>query len=199
MATVSIDDIRKLKELTGVGLTDAKVALVASDGDFDKALEEMRKKGLTKAEKKADREALEGIIDSYVHGGRIGVLVEVNCETDFVARTDGFKEFAHMIALQVASMNPVYVSEADIPAEEIKRVRDEALASDSLKSKPAEMAEKIVDGQVKKHFAEKVLLNQAYIMNDSQTVNEFLKENVAKTGENLVIRRFTRIELGVND
>jgi elongation factor Ts len=196
---VSIEDIRKLKELTGVGLTDAKVALVAAEGDFDKALEEMRKKGLTKAEKKADREALEGIIDSYVHGGRIGVLVEVNCETDFVARTDGFKEFAHMIALQVASMNPVYVSEADIPAEEVERVRNEALASDTLKSKPAEMAEKIVDGQVKKHFADKVLLNQSYIMNDAQTVNDFLKENIAKTGENLVIRRFTRIELGVND
>jgi elongation factor Ts len=196
---VSIDDIKKLKELTGVGLTDAKVALVEADGNFDKALEAMRKKGLTKAEKKADREALEGIIDSYVHGGRIGVLVEVNCETDFVARTDGFKEFAHYIALQVASMNPQYVSEADIPAEEIKRVRDEALASDALKSKPAEMADKIVDGQVKKHFADKVLLNQAYIMNDSQTVGEFLKENVAKTGENLIIRRFTRIELGVND
>jgi len=196
---VSIDDIKKLKELTGVGLTDAKVALVEAEGDFDKALEAMRKKGLTKAEKKADREALEGIIDSYVHGGRIGVLVEVNCETDFVARTDGFKEFAHYIALQVASMNPVYVSEADIPAEEIERVRKEALESEALKSKPAEMAEKIVDGQVKKHFADKVLLNQAYIMNDSQTVGEFLKENVAKTGENLIIRRFTRIELGVND
>ena len=196
---VSIEDIKKLKELTGVGLTDTKVALVAADGDFDKALEEMRKKGLTKAEKKADREALEGIIDSYVHGGRIGVLVEVNCETDFVARTDGFKEFAHYIALQVASMNPQYVSEADIPAEEVERVRAEALAADSLKSKPAEMAKKIVDGQVKKHFADKVLLNQAYIMNDSQTVGEFLKENVAKTGENLIIRRFTRIELGVND
>ncbi len=196
---VSIDDIRKLKELTGVGLTDAKVALVEADGDFDKALEAMRKKGLTKAEKKADREALEGIIDSYVHGGRIGVLVEVNCETDFVARTDGFKEFAHMIALQVASMNPQYVSEADIPAEEVERVRKEALESDTLKSKPAEMAEKIVEGQVKKHFADKVLLNQAYIMNDSQTVGDFLKENIAKTGENLIIRRFTRIELGVND
>ncbi len=196
---VSIDDIRKLKELTGVGLTDAKGALVEADGDFDKALEAMRKKGLTKAEKKADREALEGVIDSYVHGGRIGVLVEVNCETDFVARTDGFKEFAHMIALQVASMNPVYVSEDDIPAEERERVKAEALASDTLKSKPADMAEKIVEGQVKKHFADKVLLNQAYIMNDSQTVGDFLKENIAKTGENLIIRRFTRIELGVND
>ena len=196
---VSIDDIKKLKELTGVGLTDAKVALVEAEGDFDKALDAMRKKGLTKAEKKADREALEGVIDSYVHGGRIGVLVEVNCETDFVARTDGFKEFAHMIALQVASMNPVYVSEADIPAEEIERVREEAKASPALAGKPAEMIDKIIDGQVKKHFAEKVLLSQNYIMDDSKTVEGFLKETVAQTGENVVIRRFKRIELGVND
>ena len=196
---VSIDDIKKLKELTGVGLGDAKSALVAADGDFDKALEEMRKKGLTKAEKKADREALEGVIDSYVHGGRIGVLVEVNSETDFVARTDGFKEFAHLIALQVASMNPVYVSEDDIPADEIERVREEAKNSDALKGKPADMIDKIVEGQVKKHFADKVLLSQSYIMDDSKTVGEFLKETIAKTGENVVIRRFKRIELGVND
>ncbi len=196
---VSIEDIKKLKELTGVGLGDAKGALVAADGDFDKALEEMRKKGLTKAEKKADREALEGVIDSYVHGGRIGVLVEVNCETDFVARTEGFKDFAHKIALQVASMAPVYVSEDEIPAEEIERVREEAKASDALAGKPADMIEKIVDGQVKKHFAEKVLLSQSYIMNDSQTVGDFLKETIAQTGENIIIRRFKRIELGVND
>lgn len=196
---ISVEDIKKLKELTGVGLTDAKLALVEAEGDFDKALEEMRKKGLTKAEKKADREALEGVIDSYVHSGRIGVLVEVNCETDFVARTEGFKDFAHKIALQVASMSPEYVSEADIPAEEVERVRNEALASEALKDKPADIAEKIVDGQVKKYFAEKVLLNQAYIMDDSQTVGDFLKENISKTGENIIIRRFKRIELGVND
>ena len=196
---VSIDDIRKLKELTGVGLTDAKTALVEAGGDFDKALEAMRKKGLTKAEKKADREAREGVIESYVHGGRIGVLVEVNCETDFVARTDGFKDFAHQIALQVASMSPVYVSEEDIPAEELERVRTEALESDTLKGKPADIVEKIVSGQVKKHFADKVLLNQQYIMDDSKTVADFLKETVAKTGENVVIRRFARMELGVND
>ncbi len=196
---VSVEDIKKLKELTGVGLSDAKNALVEANGDFDKALEEMRKKGLTKAEKKADREALEGIIDSYVHGGRIGVLVEVNCETDFVARTEGFKDFAHQIALQVASMAPEYVSESDIPAEELERVREEAKASDALSGKPAEMVDKIIDGQVKKHFADKVLLSQAYIMDDSKTVEEFLKETIAKTGENVVIRRFKRIELGVND
>lgn len=196
---VSIEDIKKLKDLTGVGLGDAKSALVEADGDFDKALEEMRKKGLTKAEKKADREAREGVIDSYVHGGRIGVVVEVNCETDFVARTDGFKEFAHNIALQVASMSPEYVSEDEIPAEELERVRSEALESDTLKGKPADIAEKIVEGQVKKHFADKVLLSQSYIMDDSQTVEQYLKENIAKTGENIVIRRFKRIELGVND
>lgn len=196
---VSIEDIKKLKELTGVGLGDAKTALVEADGDFDKALEEMRKKGLTKAEKKADREALEGVIDSYVHGGRIGVLVEVNCETDFVARLDSFKDFAHQIALQVASMAPVYVSEADIPAEELERVRAEAKASDSLAGKPADMIDKIVDGQVKKHFADKVLLSQSYIMDDSKTIEQFLKETIAQVGENIVIRRFTRIELGVND
>lgn len=196
---VTVEDIKKLKELTGIGLTDAKVALVEANGDFDKALEALRKKGLTKAEKKGDREAREGVIDSYVHGGRIGVLVEVNCETDFVARTDGFKEFAHLIALQIASMSPVYVSEADIPAEELERVRAEATERAKTEGKPADMLEKIVDGQVKKHFAEKVLLSQNYIMDDSMTVETFLKENIGKMGENIIIRQFKRIELGVNE
>lgn len=196
---VSIDDIKKLKELTGIGLTDAKAALTEAKGDFDKALAALRKKGLTKAEKKGDREAREGIIDSYVHGGRIGVLVEVNCETDFVARTDGFKEFAHNIALQIASMSPQYVAEADIPAEELERVRSEAKERVKAEGKPAEIADKIVDGQVKKHFAEKVLLNQAYIMDDSMTVETYLKENIGKMGENIIIRQFKRIELGVNE
>ena len=197
--SVSIDDIKKLKELSGIGLTDAKAALVAADGNFDKALEALRKKGVTKAEKKGDREAREGIIDSYVHSGRIGVIVEVNCETDFVARLDGFKSFAHEIALQIAAMAPTYVSEADIPAEEIERVKSEAKERVIAEGKPAELADKIVDGQVKKHFAEQVLLTQEYIKNDKQTVNDFLKENVAILGENLVIRQFKRIELGVSE
>jgi len=196
---VTIEDIKKLKELTGVGLTDAKVALVEAEGDFDKALEAMRKKGLTKAEKKGDREARAGVIDSYVHDGRIGVLVELNCETDFVARLDDFKKLAHEIAMQVAAMSPLYISEADIPAEELQRVRDEALSSDALKGKPADIAEKIVDGQVKKNFVEKVLLSQSYILDDSKTVEQHLKESVAKLGENLVIRQFKRIELGVSE
>lgn len=196
---VSIDDIKKLKELSGIGLTDAKVALVAAGGDFDKALEALRKKGVTKAEKKGDREAREGLVDGYIHGGRIGVIVEVNCETDFVARTDGFKLFVHEIALQIASMAPVYVSEADIPAKELKRVRDEAMEIAKTSGKPAAMIDKIVDGQVKKHFAEKVLMSQEFIKNDKQTVADFVKENISKTGENLIIRQFKRIELGVSE
>ena len=197
--SVSIDDIKKLKELSGIGLTDAKAALVEAKGDFDKALQALRKKGVTKAEKKGDREAREGLIDSYVHSGRIGVIVEVNCETDFVARTDGFKLFVHEIALQIASMSPVYISEADIPADELKRVRDEAKERVKAEGKSSEIAKKIVDGQVKKHFDEKVLLNQVFIKNEKQTVADFVKENISKTGENLIIRQFNRIELGVND
>lgn len=196
---VSIDDIKKLKELTGVGLTDAKGALVEADGDFDKALTAMRKKGLTRAEKKGDREAREGIIDSYVHSGRIGVIVEVNCETDFVARLDNFKAVAHEVALQIAAMSPTYVTEADIPAEEMERVRKEAEERVANEGKPADIAQKIVDGQVKKHFADKVLYSQAYIKDEKQTVGDFIKENIAKLGENIVVRQFKRIELGVNE
>ena len=196
---VSVDDIKKLRELTGVGLTDAKKALVETDGDFDKALEAMRKKGLTKAEKKGDREAREGLIESYVHSGRIGVVVEVNCETDFVARLDDFKTLAHEIAMQIAAMSPKYISEADIPAEEMERVKAELMASEALASKPEEMREKIVEGQLKKHFAEQVLMSQTYILDDSKTVEQHIKEAIAKLGENIVVRQFRRIELGVNE
>jgi translation elongation factor Ts len=197
--SVSVDDIKKLRELTGVGLTDAKKALVETDGDFNKALEAMRKKGLTKAEKKGDREAREGLIEGYVHSGRIGVVVEVNCETDFVARLDDFKTLAHEIAMQIAAMSPKYVSEADIPAEEMEQVRTELMASEALASKPEEMREKIVEGQLKKHFVEQVLMSQAYILDDSKTVEQHIKEAIAKLGENIVVRQFRRIELGVSE
>ena len=197
--SVSVDDIKKLREITGVGLTDAKKALVEADGDFDKALAAMRQKGLTKAEKKSDREAREGLIESYVHSGRIGVVVEVNCETDFVARLADFKTLAHEVAMQIAAMSPKYVSEADIPAEEIERVKTELLASDALADKPAEMRQKIVEGQLKKHFAEQVLLIQAYILDDSQTVEDHIKAAIAKLGENIIVRQFKRIELGVSE
>ena len=196
---ISVTDIKKLKELTGVGLTDAKKALVEADGDFDKALEEMRKKGLTRAEKKGDREAREGVIESYVHGERIGVIVEVNCETDFVARLDDFKKVAHEVAMQIAAMSPRYVSEEDIPAEVVEQFRVEATERIQNEGKPAELAGKIVEGQIKKHFAEQVLMSQVFILDDTKTVEEYLKENIAKLGENIVVRQFKRIELGVSE
>ena len=197
--SISIDDIKKLKELTGVGLTDAKAALVEADGNFDKALEAMRKKGLTKAEKKGDRETREGIIDSYVHGNRIGVVVEVNCETDFVARLPEFKEFAHQIAMQIAAMSPVYSTMEDIPGDVMEAKKKELLESDDLKKKPENMREQIVEGQLKKHFAEQVLSEQAYILDDSKTVGDHIKEQIAKSGENIRVSQFRRIELGVTE
>jgi len=196
MAKISIDQIKKLKELSGVGLTDAKNALVEADGDFDKALEAMRKKGLTKAEKRGDRETREGLVDSYVHDGRIAAIIELNCETSFVAKTDEFKDLAHKLAMQVASMNPLYVSEADIP----KEVMDAKLKEleENFKG-PEKMKDQILGGQVKKAFADKVLMDQPYILDDSKTVEAFIKESIAKTGENITVRQFKRIELGVTE
>ncbi|MBQ7802730.1 elongation factor Ts [Candidatus Saccharibacteria bacterium] len=196
MANISIDQIKKLKELSGVGLTDAKNALVEADGDFDKALDAMRKKGLTKAEKRGDRETREGLVDSYVHDGRIAAIVEVNCETSFVAKTDEFKDLAHKIAMQVASMSPLYVSEEDIP-EEARAAKMKEL-EENFKG-PEKMKDQILGGQIKKAFADKVLMNQPYILDDSKSVAEFIKEAIAKTGENITVRQFKRIELGVTE
>lgn len=196
---VAIEDIKKLKEMTGIGLTDAKKALVEAEGDFDKAFAALRKKGLTKAEKKGDRETREGLIESYVHSGRIGVVVEVNCETDFVARLPEFKEFAHQIAMQVAAMNPKYSTTEDIPSDVYEAKKQEFLSSDDLQSKPENLREQIVEGQLKKYFAEQVLSEQAFVLDDSKTVGELIKEQVALRGENIRISQFKRIELGVTE
>ena len=193
---VSIELIKKLKELSGVGLTDAKKALVEAKGDFDKALDAMRKKGMTKAEKRGDRETREGIMESYVHDGRIGAIVELNCETSFVAKTEEFKELAHKIAMQVASMSPLYVSLADIPENVMKQKKQEF--EENFKG-PDNMKDQIIDGQVKKAFSDKVLMEQPYILDDSMTVAGFIKEAIAKTGENITIRQFKRLELGVTE
>ena len=193
---ISIELIKKLKELSGVGLTDAKKALVEAKGDFDKALEAMRKKGLTKAEKRGDRETREGVIDAYVHDGRLGAIVELNCETSFVAKTDEFKTLAHQIAMQIASMNPLYVSEADIP-EDVKAAKVKELEA-NFKG-PEKMKDQILEAQAKKAFSDKVLMNQPYILDDSKTVEQFIKEAIAKTGENITVKQFKRIELGVTE
>lgn len=196
MAEITIEEIKRLRELTGVGITDAKGALVEADGDFDKALEAMRKKGLTKAEKRGEREAREGLVGTYNHDGRIGVLVEVNCETDFVARGDIFAELVKDVAMHIAAVAPEFVSADDIPAEVQDAKKAELLASDALKSKPAEMADKIVEGQLKKYFAEKCLLDQPYVKNPDITVAEHVKQQAALMNENVVVRRFSRIALG---
>lgn len=196
---VSLEDVKKLKELTGVGLSDAKKALVESDGDFDKALEAMRKKGLTRAEKKGEREAREGLVDGYIHSGRIGVLVEVNCETDFVARTEDFKALVHDIAMHISATAPQYITADDVSAEDRERVSAEFAEKARNEGKPADMLEKIVEGQVKKHFAEKTLLEQPFIKNPDITVGELIKDHIARLGENIVVRQFKRIELGVSE
>lgn len=196
---VSLDDVKRLKELTGVGLSDAKAALTEVDGDFDKALEAMRKKGLTKAEKKGEREAREGLVDSYVHSGRIGVLVEVNCETDFVARTDDFKNLVHDVAMHVAASSPQYVTVDDVPEDERRRVAAEFSEKVKNEGKPENMVEKIVEGMLKKHFAEKCLYDQPFIKNPDQTVGDLVKDHVARLGENIVVRQFKRMELGVSE
>lgn len=196
MAEITIEEIKRLRELTGVGITDAKGALVEAGGDFDKALEAMRKKGLTKAEKRGEREAREGLVGTYNHDGRIGVLVEVNCETDFVARGDIFAELVKDVAMHIAAVAPEFVSADDIPAEVQKAKKQELLNSDALKSKPADMADKIVEGQLKKYFAEKCLLDQPYVKNPDITVSEHVKQQAALMNENVVVRRFSRIALG---
>lgn len=195
-AKITIEDIKKLKELSGVGLTDAKQALVEAKGDFDKALEAMRKKGLTKAEKRGDRETREGLIEAYVHDGRIGAIVEVNCETSFVAKTDEFKDLAHKLAMQVTSMAPLYVSAEDIPSDVMEAKKKEF--EENFKG-PENMKDQILSGQVKKAFADKVLMDQPYILDDTKTVAAFIKDAIAKTGENITVRQFKRIELGVTE
>jgi len=195
-SNITIEQIKKLKELSGAGLTDAKMALVEAKGDFDKALEAMRKKGLTKAEKRGDRETREGIIDAYIHDGRIGAILELNCETSFVAKTDEFRDLAHKLAMQIASMNPKYISESDIPAETIKAKKAEL--EEGFKG-PADKKDMILLGQIKKAFSDQILLEQSYIFDDTKTVEQVIKEAIAKTGENIAIRQFKRLELGVSE
>ena len=193
---VDIETIKRLKDLTGVGLTDAKAALDENAGDFDKALEAMRKKGLTKADKRGEKEAREGMIGSYNHDNRIGVLVEVNCETDFVARGEIFAALVKDVSMHIAASAPVYVSADDVPAEEHDKVKTELTEKATADGKPANMLDKIVGGQIHKHFAERCLLEQPFIKNPDITVGEHVKQQAALMNENVVVRRFSRLALG---
>ncbi len=193
---VNIEDVKRLKNLTGVGLTDAKAALEEADGDFDKALEAMRKKGLTKAEKRGEREARAGVVGTYNHDGRIGVLVEVNCETDFVARNELFTNLVKDLAMQIAASAPEFVSIDSVPAEVKNKTTAEFTEKVKSEGKQGDMVAKIVDGMVKKHFAERCLMDQPFVKNPDQTVGDLVKEHIAKLGENIVVRRFNRLALG---
>ncbi|RMF13533.1 MAG: translation elongation factor Ts [Candidatus Dadabacteria bacterium] len=192
-----IEKIKELRERTGAGMSDCKAALAETDGDIDAAIEVLRSKGIAKAAKKSGREASEGLVGSYIHGnGRIGVLVEVNCETDFVARTEDFQNFVREIAMQVAATNPLAVNAEGIDPEVLeaeKRVYREQAAEEG---KPAEIAEKIVEGRIRKFLKEQTLLDQEYIRDPDKTIQDLLNETIAKLGENILIRRFVRFELG---
>ncbi len=193
---VSIEDIKRLRELTGVGMTDAKKALDEANGDFDAALKEMRTKGLTKAEKRGEREARQGLVGTYNHDGRIGVIVEINSETDFVARNEIFAELVKDVAMHIAASNPQYVNSDEIPTEERERVKDEFTQKALAEGKPEDMIGKIIEGQIAKYFAERCLLDQPYIKNPDITVGDLVKDHNARLGENIVVRRFSRIAIG---
>ena len=199
MTDISLEQVKKLKEQTGVGLTDAKTALVEANGDFDKALAAMRKKGLTRAEKKGEREARQGLVDSYVHSSRIGVVGEVNCETDFVARTDDFKTLVHDIAMHIAASAPKYVSIKDVPDQVRTEKESEFSEQVAASGKPANLVPQIVGGMLQKYFAEQCLLDQSFIKDPELTVGDLVKEHIARLGENIVVRQFKRIELGVSE
>lgn len=195
--TVSASDIKELRDATGVGFLDCRKALEEAGGDFEKAVDWLRERGLAKAAKRADRDASEGVLELYNHGnGRVGVMVEVNCETDFVARSEPFRNLAHEVALQIAAASPRWVNEEDIPEDVIEREKVIARNRAIEEGKPEKILDQIVDGRIKKFKEEAVLLKQAYIRNEDLTIENYLHENIASIGENIVIRRFTRWEVG---
>ena len=194
---ISAKLVKELRERTGAGIMDCKSALQEANGDMEKAIEILKKKGIAKAAKKAGRSANEGLIGTYIHhGGKIGVLIEVNCETDFVAKTDDFKQLVQELAMQVAAVNLLYVKREDIPEEVLEKekeiYREQALQS----GKPEKIIDRIVQGKMEKYFQEVCLLEQTYIRDDKKTVKELIDEKIAKLGENIVVRRFVRFEVG---
>ncbi|MGI6555445.1 MAG: translation elongation factor Ts [Bacillota bacterium] len=194
---VSAADVRSLREKTGAGMMDCKKALVEADGDFEKAVDILREKGLAKAAKKAGRVASEGLVVSYIHGnGKIGVLLEVNCETDFVARNEEFASLCHDIAMQVAAANPEYVSRDEIPQEVLEREKSVLKAQALNEGKPEHIVEKMVVGRMEKYFQEVCLLDQPFIKDQDVNVQHVVKDAIAKLGENITVRRFARFVLG---
>lgn len=197
MADISAQAVKELREKTGAGMMDCKRALEEADGKLDKAVEILRKKGIAKAEKKASREVKDGLVEAYIHaGGKLGTLVEVNCETDFVAKTDDFQNFIKNIAMQIAATDPISVTRESVPKDIIEREMDIYRAQAEGSGKPANIITKIAEGKLEKFFAESVLLEQAFVRNPEITIKDYLTETIAKLGENITIRRFARFRIG---
>jgi elongation factor Ts len=195
--SISAKDVKELREQTGVGMMHCKNALKEADGDLEKALDILRQKGLAMAAKKSGRDASEGLIGSYIHmGGKLGVLVEVNCETDFVAKTDEYKEFVRDIAMHIAAANPSYVNREDVPADVVAKEKE--IFASQIENKPADIVEKIVEGKLEKFYSEICLMEQVYVKDDEQKkkIKDLIIDKVAHLGENIVIKRFVRFQLG---
>ncbi len=194
---ISAQQVKELRETTGAGMMDCKKALVETNGDMDKAVDYLREKGLAAAAKKAGRIAAEGIVESYIHGGgKIGVMIEVNCETDFVAKTPEFHSFVRDLAMQVAAANPMYLSRDEVPVEILDHEREILRAQALNEGKPAKIIDKMVEGRVEKYYKENCLLEQAFIKDPDQSVTDLVNAQIAKIGENIVVRRFVRYQMG---
>lgn len=195
MSQITAQMVQQLRAKTGAGLMDCKKALTEANGSEDEAITILRKKGIASASKKADREAGDGLVEAYIHmGGKVGVLVEVNCETDFVAKTDDFKAMVRDIAMHIAATNPVCVTREEVPADLIASERE--IATAQVGNKPANIIEKIVDGKIEKIYQERVLLEQPFVKNPDQTIQDMIKERISKLGENIVVKRFARFQIG---
>lgn len=193
--TITAQQVNDLRSQTGAGLMDCKRALVDTNGNVEEAITLLRKKGAASAAKKADRVAKEGVVDSYIHlGGKVGVLIEVNCETDFVARNDDFRNFVKDISLHIAAANPTYVSRDQVPEEELAKERE--IATAQVAGKPPAAVQKIVEGKLEKYFSTVALLDQPFVKVPEKSVKEIITETIAKTGENIQVRRFVRYQLG---
>jgi len=194
---ISAERVKELRQRTGIGVMECKEALAECEGDIDKAIAVLRKKGAARAQEKMNREASQGLVYAYIHmEGKLGVLVEVNCESDFVARNAEFRELAKNIAMQIAAANPRFVSSADIPAAELEQEKEIIRGQLQDTKKPPQIIEKIVEGKLKKYYQEVCLLDQPYIRDDKQTIQQLIASTVAKFGENIKVRRFARFELG---
>ncbi len=195
--SISSTMVKELREKTGAGIMDCKEALTVSVGDFEKAIDHLRKKGMSAATKRSSKAAKDGVVTAYIHmGGRIGVLVELNCETDFVAKTDNFQLLAKDLSMHIAACNPLYIRAEDIPPEVIEREKDIYRSQAMAEKKPEKIWDKIIEGKLKKYYEDVCLLNQKFIKDTDITVETLISNMIAKTGENIIIRRFARFQLG---